>query len=446
MTSPISPASDRSEMAMAPGPAAFAAEALVNEPRETDLPKAGPGYVWSLIIATFGIFVAFIAPLGISLAVRLQQLAPGNEEYLGYILGIGSLFAMFSAPVIGILSDSTRSRFGRRRPWLVAGAVLGLISLVVMAWSPSVFMLGVGWVLAQIGWGGAMTVLTVTQADRLSETQRGKVAGTVGFVMMVSPVVGSGLAASFVGDAYLMFLVPGIFGAIGVLLFVALVRGDDSRALELPKTTLRGVLGNYFYSPRLHPDFSWNWLARFLFNVGVTFSTTFTIFFFANRMGVPVDQAASIMVVLGLGGVIASGLGALLGGILSDKMRRRRAFVLASGILFTAGAVIMALGTDVPVLMTGSIITSLGLGIFSAVDQAILLDVLPDREKDAGRFMGINTFSTTVPQAVAPLIAPAILLIGATAGEKNYTLLFLVASAFTLAGGALVLAKVKGSR
>jgi hypothetical protein len=54
--------------------------------------------------------------------------------------------------------------------------------------------------------------------------------------------------------------------------------------------------------------------------------------------------------------------------------------------------------------------------------------------------MGIMGFATTIPQAVAPLVAPAFLTIGAAAaGAKNYTLLYLVAAACTVLGGLVVL-------
>ncbi|TCR26264.1 hypothetical protein [Streptomyces sp. BK205] len=61
---------------------------------------------------------------------------------------------------------------------------------------------------------------------------------------------------------------------------------------------------------------------------------------------------------------------------------------------------------------------TLGLGLFAAVDQAMLLDELPERGSDAYRFLGIVGFATAIPQSVAPLVASGILLIGATEGTS----------------------------
>ena len=71
----------------------------------------------------------------------------------------------------------------------------------------------------------------------------------------------------------------------------------------------------------------------------VTLNTTFTAFFFASRLGVSVTEVAGTIAILSLGGIFAVTLGALGGGFLSDRLRRRRVFVLSSGLIFGAGAV-----------------------------------------------------------------------------------------------------------
>ena len=403
--------------------------------------QASKSYIWLLVLAQFGIFVAFITPLAISLAVRLAELAPANEEYLGYITGSGSIVVMIITPVVGILSDRTRSRLGRRRPWIFGGMLVGVASLFVMALAPNVLILGAGWVLAQIGWGTSLAQVTTSMADTLPEHQRGKVAGFVGFATQVAPVAGVIIAGYLVGDALLMFLLPGVVGVIFVMLFVMFSREQDSRVMTFAqKLTFGSALGKYIFNPAKYPDFSLVWVGRFLFYFGLTLNTTFTAFFFASRLNVGVDEVAGVLATLSLVGIAATTVGALGGGWLSDKLRRRRLFVLLASLIFAAGVIMEALATDITMLFAGSLVASVGIGAFAAVDQALLLDVLPERDTDAGRFMGIAGFATAIPQAIAPFLAPLILVIGATAaGEKNYTLLYWIAGAITVVGGFVVM-------
>lgn len=399
--------------------------------------KASTSYIWFQVLGQFGVFVAFITPLAISLAIRLSELAPGREEYLGYIIGAGSLAVMVTAPLFGVLSDRTRSRLGRRRPFMIGGMLVGIVSLFVMATAPSALVLGIGWVLAQLGWGQVLQALLTSMADKLSESQRGKVAGLAGFATQVAPVVGVVIAGSFAADALLLFLLPGLVGVIFVALFVLFTKEASTRGARFEeKLSLGTLFSKYLYNPRSYPDFSWVWLGRFFFYFGLTLNTTFTAFFFAERLGISVVDSAPIIATLSLLGIVATTLGAIGGGFLSDKLRRRRVFILASGVLFSVGTVVMAVSSDFTLLVTGSLIVSVGIGMFSAIDQALILDVLPERDTNAGRFMGIIGFAVSIPQAIAPFIAPAFLAVGAVAaGEKNYTLLYLIAGVFTLLGG-----------
>ncbi|SKB39696.1 MFS-type transporter involved in bile tolerance, Atg22 family [Arthrobacter sp. 49Tsu3.1M3] len=413
---------------------------------ESDLPKVSAKYIWLMVLAQLGVFIAFITPIAISLAVKVSQVTPGQEQNLGYILGAGSLVVMLTGPMLGTLSDRTRTSLGRRRPFIIAGTALGLVSLIVMATADSIVVLALGWVLAQLGWGQALAGLNSSQADRLPESQRGKVSGLVGFANQIGPVVGVVSAGSLMTNNMLLFVVPGIVGVVTCLLFVLFVREESSKSLVFEdRLSLRLIASKYLYNPRQYPDFSWNWLARFLFYFGLTLNTTFTAFFMASRLGVSLQEIAGVIATIGGIGILATTVGAIGGGFLSDRIRRRRPIVLAAAIIFASGIVAMAFAHDMPIIVVGSVLTSIGIGGFSAVDQALLLDVLPEKKTNAGRFLGITGFATSIPQAAAPLIAPLFLTIGATAAEKNYTLLYLVAAGITLLGGVVVL-RIKSVR
>src|SRR6478735_3457472 len=410
-----------------------------------DLPKVSARYIWFMVLAQFGVFMAFITPIAISLAIRVAEIAPEHQEYLGYITGSGALFVMLTAPFMGIWSDRTRTRLGRRRPFMIGGMIVGVVSLAVMAMAPSILLLGFGWILAQWGWGTVLGNLQNSTADRLPEAQRGKVAGLTGFATQVAPVFGVIATMGITGNALLLFLIPGLVGVVLVTLFVTLVHEDDSRGLVLERIGVAGVLRKYVYNPRKYPDFSWNWLGRFLFYFGLTLNTTFTAFFFADRLGVSITEVSGVIGTLGAVGVLATTAGALGGGFMSDRFRRRRVFLVIGGAIMAVGMVTMALSSNLPFLFAGSLIVSLGIGLFAAVDQALLLDVLPEKQTDAGRFMGITGFATSIPQAAAPFIASGILLIGVTGGDKNYSLLFFIAAAFVLLGG-LVILRIRSAR
>lgn len=396
-------------------------------------------WIAMILLAQFGVFLAQITVMAFTLAVRLDRIAQAHQEYLGYVLGIGSLTSILASPVAGTLSDRTRTRFGRRRPWIIVPAALGLGALLVIALAPTVPVLALGWIGCHLTWGIAGAALGNSMADTLPPLQRGKVAGLAGMTTMLAPMVGIMLAGQLTFDTLLLVGVPGLIGLACVLPFVLFGGEADSRGLPaLERLSLRELLRSYTWDVRRYPDFSWNWLGRFVFTTGLSFATSFTAFFFAQRLGIAVDQIGMLVAVTGLAGGLASMLAGIAGGFLSDRFGARKPFVVGGTLLFAAGTAILAFAHDLATLSIGILVSNFGLGAFMAVGGALVLDVLPERETQAGRYNAINSFSHAIPQAIGPMTAPLLLTVGATGTDRNYLLLYLVAAAVAVVGGLII--------
>jgi MFS family permease len=409
-----------------------------------DLPRVPAWRIALLVLATFGGGMAAIVPMSYSLAVRLDQIAPGRTDLLGVLLAIGSAATLVAAPLAGILSDRTRSRWGRRRPFTVIGAVIGAAAVFVMAFAPNIPVLAIGWVLSTVGWNTAGGSIGNWQADRLPPSQRGQVSGITTLTMHVAPVVGILLVTPVAGASLPIFLIPAAVAVVLIAGFVVFVHDPDSRHLvHADRLTLGKIVRSYGFRPREFPDFAWNWAGRFVFFLGLSLTTSFTVFFYAQRLGIPVGEVAGFMALTSGMSVAASLLGALGGGWLSDRIRRRRPLILVGTLLFVAGSVVSAFAYSVAALIVGTVVTSLGIALFSAAGQALTLDILPHRDTQAGRFMAINLFAQKIPGVIAPLAAGVIL---ATTATQNFVALYLTAAALTLIGGLIVTTMVRTVR
>ena len=399
------------------------------------------------MIASFGGSLALMVPLTYSLAMRISDLAPGHEEQLGYVTGSAQFVYLVLSPLIGLWSDRARSRLGRRAPFMIGGTLLGTVALVGVALAPSVLLLGLAWLVGMVGWSTAGQAVQNIQADRVPEAQRGRVSALTSVMTQIAPVIGIGLAYTVASSPFLVFLVPGVLGGALVVLFPVFKPEGDSRSLvRTGGVTLRSMVAGYGFSPRRYPDFGWNWLGRFVFFMGLYLSTTFGTFFFAQRLDLPVKEVAGIVAVIGTIGVVAAAGGAIGGGFLSDKLGRRKLFALIGSTVFVAGAVTEAFAHSLPQLVVGAVLMQFGIAVFSAVDQAIVFAVLPDRT-EAGRYLAVIGFAQKIPSAVAPLIAPLVITLGVSGGgEKNYTQLYLLGAVLALAGGLVVKLKIKSVR
>lgn len=403
-------------------------------------------YIFWLMLASFGASIAMMVPLSYGIAVRITELAPGQEQVLGFITGIAQLVYLIISPIVGIWSDRTRSRFGRRSPFIFLGTAIGLAGLVVMGMAPNLVLVGAGWILGMSGWSISGAAIQNLMADKLPEAQRGRVSALTGLMTQIAPVLGIGVAYAVSSNTLLVFVVPGVIGAVLLALFPLIKpEGSSKNVVVDSQVTFRSVVASYGFSVRKYPDFAWNWLGRFVFFMGLYFNTTFGTFFYAQRLGLPVREVAGVVATIGMLGVVAAAAGALLGGFLSDKLRRRRLFVIIAALIFVLGALAEAFAWSLPQLIIGAVLMQTAIAVFATVDQAIIFAILPNRTETA-RYMAVVAFAQKIPSAVAPLIASVIITIGITGTDKNYTFLYLAGAVLALLGGSVIALKVKSVR
>ena len=135
--------------------------------------RVGPVFIAAYAAAYFGTWMALLTPVVVALALRIAQIdAKGEAGDLSLVLGVGAFFALVANPLFGKLSDRTRSRFGMRRPWLLAGVITGTIGLLIIALAPAIPLILVGWCIAQTGFNALLAVEVAVLPDQVPEEQR----------------------------------------------------------------------------------------------------------------------------------------------------------------------------------------------------------------------------------------------------------------------------------
>ncbi|MBB4854058.1 MFS family permease [Mycobacteroides chelonae] len=104
------------------------------------------------LLAYFASAVALLAAGGVSIPLRLAELDPAHKtQALSLTMALGGISIILVTPPLGHLSDTSTSRFGIRRPYLVGGTLVGALGLTTLATAPSVGGVVVGWCITQIG-------------------------------------------------------------------------------------------------------------------------------------------------------------------------------------------------------------------------------------------------------------------------------------------------------
>lgn len=402
------------------------------------------GYTPGLAAVNFGVLLALLTPVLVSMAFKVQHLSASTEEatgQLGLILGVGALFALVANPLAGRLSDRTSSRFGMRRPWILGGSIVGVGSFVLVGAATSIWVVLVGWCLAQASFNAVLAAANATLPDQVPTASRGKVSGIVGATTPLA-ILGGSFLINFIGDDLLRFAVPGLLALVLCVVFVLVLK--DRRLTEKPRQrfTVGQFFGAFVFNPRTHPDFGWTWLTKFFVMFGYAGIATFLPFYLTEKFGLSEQGAISTILLANLASTVAMVVSSPIGGFLSDRLGKRRPFVAAAGLIMVVGLVTLAFAPSIAMVIVAQAIIGLGAGAFFSVDLALATQVLPSAD-DTAKDLGVLNIANALPQSIAPAIAPSIIAIGTATAIGGYSVWYLFGAFIALLGAVLVY-RIKG--
>ncbi len=406
----------------------------VERPWDPEVPVRA-GWVSLLGVANLAVFAAFFGPLQVLLAQQAEELAPGSKEAtLGLVTGTGAFVAMVANPLLGACSDRTRGRLGRRRPWVLVGALVSVGGLALLSGSQLVGLMVLGWALVQLGANGSLAAIMAAIPDRVPRRQRGVVGGTVALAQTIGALLGVGIA-SVTGSWAVGYLAVAAFVVLASLPYV--LAGRDDPVAEVPPFAWGPFLRGFWVSPREQPDFAWAWLVRFLVQLGNALSLVYLYYFLQDRVEYadPESGVFTLTVVYALSSVLTT----VGSGRVSDRIGRRKVFIVVSGVVMATAAAALALVPVWPMVVLAAIVLGAGFGAFTAVDYAVMTEVLPTAE-DSGRDLGVINVAASLPQVFSPVLAGALVSSGV-----GYPGLYSLAAVATLAG-ALAVGRIRGVR
>lgn len=396
----------------------------------------GRWFVARYWLANLSVSLLFLAPALVTLALKVGDLVDSSQapRSLSLVTGIGAIVAMVGNPVFGRLSDRTISRWGMRRPWIVAGLVGGTVGIVIVALAPTVGVVLVGWCLVQLMFNAVLAAVAAVLPDQVPSQQRGRIAGLLGACLPVASVLGTFIVQLFAGNLLAMFIAPCVVGAAFLVLFTVAL--DDRRRSTTPGPwSVRELAGTFYVSPRANPDFAWAFVSRFLFVMAYAFLVTYQVYFLIDELDATVDDVPHLLFVATSVQAAALVLASLVCGRVSDRRRRRKPFVAMAAVTYAGALLVIAAAGNFSTFLVGMTLAGVGFGAYMAVDLALVVDVLPD-PTTAAKDLGILNIAGALPFAVAPTVAPAILILAG----GSYSALYAVAALCALGAAATVMA------
>jgi len=389
------------------------------------------GFQMLLSLANLVIWLSILPISQILLPTQIAALGAANKfTNLTIATVVGVLAAVITTPIAGALSDRTTSRLGRRRPWFLVGSMLSAVTLALMANTTSFVALVIWWAIFHIAANAILAGLSAVVPDQVPLRQRATVSAFVSLSLPLGAVMGALLVTRVATSTQMSYYIFIGLLLMVMMLFILVLRDKPLPKEAAPRFHLATFLAGFWVNPVKYPDFGWAWLTRFLVYLSYFTALGYLLYFLQDAVHYQkAAQGVTTFQIILTGTLLLSSVAS---GVLSDRLQRRKVFVVGASLVIALSFLILAFfQTWLAVELAGGVL-GLGFGAYLGVDIALITQLLPSANA-RGKDLGVINIANAFPQIVGVSIAAF-----AVNTFHSYTLLFVLAAILALLGAGLI--------
>lgn len=345
-----------------------------------------------------------------------------NEDHRWYIIGIimamDNLFALFMLPLFGYLSDKTRTKYGKRIPYIVIGMIL---SILVFPLISVAYLLSSLWGVI-LAMGAVLIIMNIYRSpsvalmpDVTPKPLRSKANGIINLVGYLGAILGGGISMIFkFTDQNNNYIVPSLIGS--ALMFIALVilifKINENKILEetaldmqigeeLSETTEK-IEENKPLSKVDKRNLIILLVATFLWFASFNAVETFLSVYSKNVFG-DSSVAGTAVIILTFSSIIIF----IPAGILSTKIGRKNTVII--GLLTIILAVVILIFQTKFNIIAIIAFALAGIGWASINVNSYPMLVEMTHQANIGRYTGLYYTSSMAAQSLTPIVAGAVM-------------------------------------
>jgi GPH family glycoside/pentoside/hexuronide:cation symporter len=358
------------------------------EPQESQLSVSQPIAIQNSPIAyglgSFGLESLHTVFAGFYMFYYIDEL--GLAVVMAAIINV--IYAIWDAvndPLVGFLSDNTRTRWGRRRPWLLPGLPFYVGILVLVYAVPKPFLQGnaLFWYALVIFFlfEAAYTIISVNYAALFPELfqgfrERARAGPYYQGLGMLGELVGFSIPPFIYAKFGFVPMAISFAGVAGIALFLGIIRNtEDPRALNAPPLNLKGAFGEVLKD---RPFLSFTIaLTFFAFTTGLY--TLATPFWVKYTLGASPQGTSLIFATV----FIVAILSVSIWGRFVRIQGIKRSCLWSVGVM-AASAIILGLASNLVVGAIGAAVAGAGLGGANVCREMIMANFVDRNLKRTG--------------------------------------------------------------
>ena len=340
---------------------------------------------------------------------RVGDIAPADKVPLMMVFSSSAMVvALIANIVLGACSDRTRSRFGKRRPWIVSCSVLSCLVLFAFACTDGITGMLMTWCLYELVVNGVAAAMIAQMSDRVPVRWRGTASSAYGIGQMAGSQLGVLMSAQFLDDVRMGVDLLAVIAVSGGLL-AAWLAGEPGNLNEpcnpmRPRDVLRALM----FPTSNASDFYKVLAGRFAMVISSNIAGGYMLYVLQDYLQLDRDGSSrllslnsTLMLVIGLVCCVAAGP-------LVDRLGHTRALTVATMVVIAVGMMIPFLVPTPTGLVAFSCVVGVGQGANSALVQTMSLLSLPNPNA-AAKDLGFLNLANTLGGVCGSLIGAAII-------------------------------------
>ncbi|NMM98864.1 MULTISPECIES: MFS transporter [Bifidobacterium] len=366
------------------------------------------------------------------LPAKTAELAGDSKAAVVAALSTSAMIVAAIANILfGALSDLTRSRWGRRTPWIVCGSVLAAASMMLVNVATNVAMLIVTWCVYQCFLNAIIAPLIAVLADRTAPKFRGAITSMYALGYSVGIYTGQMIGARFLTNVTLGFIVLSVLTLLSGPIAAVLMREPSSLAMPKKSFDSKVFVEHFTFPVKGCRDYYLALFGKFLIVAAKFAISGFQLYILMDYMNQTKEGAAGYVTIMSMCMMVTAIVMTIISGPIADKIGSRKLPVIVSSLLVAVGSIIPFFSNDPHMMIAYALVAGTGMGAYNSVDQALNVDVLPNKET-AAKDLGILNLANTGGQVLGPVLAAALIQ------SIGYHALFPLAAVCSLIGAVLI--------
>ena len=336
---------------------------------------------------------------------------------LAVVNGVAVIASIVVQPTVGVISDYTITRWGRRKPYIFIGGLLDMVFLYGIATSDTFIALVAFFFLIQVSSNFAQGPFQGYVPDLVPARQVGMASGLMGLMIVMGSIVGAGIAMFGLQEGGSLFAATLALGAVEIVAMLIVVTRVHEGTTG-PKRTMswpRVALSAWGTDILREKSVLWLLAVRLLFLGAAAAATSLGLYYFQRTHGMSREDASQFVF---YATVIVAGMSALAslpGARLSDRFGRKAVIYAGMGLM-AVGLFGWTLAPTPEIAIAVFVPAGIGIGAFLSVDWALMTDVIP--KHTSARYMGILNVGTALATPVFLVVGGLTMdAVGSVAGD-----------------------------